>query len=228
MSNERRKTIKPVTILKVKKYIESVVVLIDNKIQFSLTTSAREHNLSGSLAKALFELNYVKLDEKDNLEYGEKKLSSDRETAVKLMEHSRLYKIEMAKKKILSESDNLSGGVLPINITIPEHQLKEKAKDEHTPDLKFGSLTEPKIQSMMERALQNVQVHKQTDIFDDIKNTYQERFELAKAIASGVYANTSEFFTAWNDNQISEINSHIVFSANDLLEKIISFKKTIK
>ena len=227
MGTERKRTLKPVTLLKVKKFIQSAIGLIDNEVEYSLVSLAREHGLDGKMGTSLLELGFIEGGENGKYKFTDKNLSASREISVQLMENVRLYKIQKATNKILSEQNQISQSISPVKIDLASIKNDSNTKDDTLDEINLKSLKKPEIQSMLERALNSVQQSKQSDIFDGINNTYKERFELAKSIASGVYSKfaTIEFEP---DHHIESINNRIIFAAADLHEKLISYKKPTK
>lgn len=219
---ERKKLIRPVTILKVKKYMNDVFSRIHDGETLSLDKLAREHQISGSTATALIRNGWI---EQTDVKFQYK---IPKEGKVRFDNFDYPFVVDMDAKLLIeqvrlmndssrSKTTFASGGVLPANTNPDGPYLKNLSEDEPIIHLKQKSVKTPDLASLLKSM-------EQPNLFSEAEKKRQEVLQVASSIATGVYGSVNAGFSRMSEGAIQEINEKILFSASDLLSKVNNFK----
>jgi len=223
---ERKKLIKPITIVKVQKFLKEVQNLIERGGSFSIDKLTREHSLGSSTGKAMVELGMISRSEEGAYILGDTMFSSDKHDATKVIEKVRVMNIQMRENKSFITH---SGGTPSIKLETGSRDNKDTSPEEDI-NLNRKSLKTPEIAFVLEKIFSKMNEGKQSDLFDGISNVHNERIHVASAISSGVWGSLGlgQDFPRMSEEHIRDINAKIAFTADDLMDQILNFKKVNK
>jgi len=213
---ERKYQIRPVTVLKVKGFLQDVTLKIRKGDKFSMDGLATEHRVSGSMGTALTKMGFIRSSpEKHGVYLSVKPFQATEKMAIQILEFIRLRNIQMKKEKDVMLNN-------PLLMDVPlsaDHSSNMSSKSGNDITLKLKSFKTAEIKPTKPKD--------QIDIFDGIKNVYEERLAVCSAIATGVYSGRSELISRLTDEDIKLLNQRILYAGMDLMDQILNFK-TIK
>lgn len=214
MNTERKRLIRPVVILKVKKFLAEVATKIQKKEYFSVDKLARDNSLSGTTGSAMLKLGIIVHtdDEKrGHYQLGEGVDLTTDATAIQIIEYCRVAKFKQEGASTIKNAQITNGNRPPVN---------ESYSDDAIDLLRRKGRKEPELAQILETVLNRV-LKPEISIFDGANEDHQNRVLLASGIAPAIYSLCSGFS---NKNDIEELNEKVVFATCDLLDKLKDFK----
>ena len=208
---ERQKLIKPVTILKVKDYLQELTKHIQQQTPISLDVLARTHSLSGSVGTALIRMKLIK---PSGLIKGywlfDKGCSVSDATAIEIMENIRVHNLKLKSGK----QPDVPGANYPVNndANKARSDFNNKANESISLHKKDPQMSE--IAGLLKKVLSNVQTQNQLGIFDGTKSQRSEQLQVLCAIASSAYNTLGDNLS---DHSVHYLNERIVSASLDLL-----------
>lgn len=223
---QRKKLIKPITIVKVQKFLKQVRNLTEAGGDFSIDKLTREHSLGSTTGKAMVELGMIARNEEGTYIIGEKDFGTDKYEAVQLIEKVRVMNIERMENKSFIKH---SGEAHSIKLETGRGDNKEPSGEEDI-HLNRKALKTPEIALILDKIFSKMNEGKQSDIFNGIDNLHNERIHVASAISAGVWGSIGigQDFPRMSEEAIREINAKIVFTASDLMDQTLNYKKVNK
>lgn len=217
---ERQKLIKPITILKYKKFIDDVQNKIHAGGDFSMDRLCGVHSLTKSAGKAMADLGMIARNDEGKYIFTDYVFHLDKSEAIQVIEKLR---VSMTKKRSVFIQ---STGTPSIKLQTGSSNNKQHSPEEDI-NLNRKSLKTPEIAIVLEKIFSKMNDGKQSDIFNGIDNLHNERIHVASAISAGVWGSLGlgQDFPRMSEEAIREVNAKIVFTASDLMDQVLNFKR---
>lgn len=214
---ERKRLIRPVTVLKYKQYMTEVFKKVLAGETFSVDKLARKHLLSGSVGTALIKYGWIiQTDVKFQF-----RLSSGIQIDIPVSDMDAKKLIEQVR--LMNDKGKNEQGTMNAEITTSgSHEVKVNIKDDDLSGIKLKQREGAEIGSMLKKALQ--QSNNIPSLFDESRKEREELVQIASSIAGGIFGDLGldiSSFHKISDERIQELNERIVFAATDLHKKLI-------
>lgn len=215
-NTERKRLIKPVTLLKVKAYLQDIQKHISERNAISLDLVAREHSLSGSIGTAMIRMKMIKPSGliKGLYDIDDWPESIDSELwAITIMENIRVHNLKLKDK---SSPVFESGGIYPNGDTLNRHRINSESNPEERIILTKKDPHVSELSGLLKKALSGVQQQNQLGIFDGTKAAREEQLKILCAIATSTYNSIGDNLS---DHSVQCLNERIVSASANLLKQ---------